>query len=372
MHFTSTPMLHDMNIHSEDVMTAEMLKSPYHHPSAWTGAQMRESRDWIVRLDDAQNHELAAALAFAKQRGARIPQLSAEDFPLPTLQAALLALRAEVNDGRGFVLLKGFDIDRYTLEDTALVYWGIGAHLGTGRAQNAQGDLLGHVTDLGVDHRTDPNARGYQTRNLLRFHNDAMDIVALLCIRPARAGGLSRIVSSTAIHNAMLERRPDLLRVMYEPFHMDRRGEVPQGKTPWHVGPFFNLLDGRLFCGYNRAYVESAQRFEEVPRLTRQQIETLDMVNALCADPEFHLDMAFERGDMQFISNYTTLHSRTEYEDWPEKERRRYLLRLWLDTHHFAQLPASIAERQKDMRLWQQHPKPPIFDLSAVHAELAH
>lgn len=353
-------------------MITEILTKSYDHPSAWRGSMLCNSSEWIVRLDHCHNDELAAALAFAKLRGARIPQLGAEDFPLPTLQPLLTALRAEVNEGRGFVLIKGLDIDRFTLEDTALVYWGMGAHIGTGCAQNAQGDLLGHVTDLGVDHRTNPNARGYQTRNLLRFHNDSMDIVGLLCVRPARSGGLSRIVSSTAIHNAILERRPDLLQVMYEPFYVDRRGEVPEGKKPYHARAFFNLLDGRLFCGYNRGYVESAQRFEDVPRLTALQIEALDIVDALCADPEFYLDMAFERGDIQFISNYSTLHSRTAYEEWPEKERRRYLLRLWLDTHHFTRLPASITERQEDMNLWQRYPKPPIFDLSAIHAELAH
>lgn len=353
-------------------MTVEMLQHPYLHPSAWKSAEIRNSQDWIVRLSEAHNQELSEALVFAKRRGARIPQLAAADFPLTSLSEVLSALRTEVNDGRGFVLLKGFDIDSYSLEDAALIYWGIGAHIGTGRAQNAQGDLLGHVTNLGVDHTVNPNARGYQTNKLLRFHNDAMDIVALLCIHPARSGGLSRIVSSTAIYNEMLKHRPDLLRVMHEPFYSDRRGEAPEGKTPWHVGPLFHLLDGRLFCNYNRRFVESAQRFDEVPRLTPEQIEAFDLVDALCADPEFHLDMAFERGDMQFISNYTTLHSRTEYEDGPDPAKRRYLLRLWLDTHHFQRFPASLAERYEDMQLWQQHPKPPIFDLSARHAELAH
>ena len=353
-------------------MTLEMLTSRYNHPSAWNGAHIRTSQDWIVRLDAAHNRELATALAFARGRGAKIPQLSAEDFPLPTLQPVLNALRTQVNDGRGFVLLKGFDIDRYALEDAALIYWGIGAHMGSGSAQNAQGDMLGYVTDLGLDFRTDVNVRGYQTRQILPFHNDAMYIVALMCLHPARSGGASRIVSSTAIFNAIQERRPDLLPVMYEPFYVDRRGESPAGKPPYYTAPMFSYLDGRLFVRYNRSYIESAQRFAEVPRLSAQQIEVLDLVDALCNDPELHLDMAFERGDIQFISNYTTLHSRTEYEDWPEKERRRYLLRLWLDTGCFKRLPTAYADRYEDMRVWQRHPKPPIFDLSAVHTELAH
>ena len=353
-------------------MQSDVFTTPYCHPSAWTGAKMRESSHWMVHLSDADNDELHAAMLHARQLGAAIPAMTAAQFALPTLGAKLRRMVDEVMDGRGFVLLKGFDIDRYAIQDAALVYWGIGAHMGTGAAQNAQGDMLGHVTDLGLDYRTNTDVRGYQTKLTLPFHNDAMDLVSLLCIQPARSGGLSRIVSSTAIHNAVLQRRPDLLEVMYGTFQFDRRGEAPEGKAPWYSGPLFCLLDGRLFCRFNRTFIESAQRFESVPRLTALQIEALDLVDELCNDPAFYLDMAFERGDMQFISNYTTLHSRTSYEDWCEKDHRRYLLRLWLDTGRFARLPVSHADRYEDMRIWQLAPKPPVFDLSAVRAELAH
>jgi hypothetical protein len=344
---------------------------PFEHPSAWKGADLRDSRAWILQLDARDNDELAQALAVARARGAQIPRLPAADFPLPTLAPRLAAMLDEVVDGRGFTLVRGFDIARHPIQDAALIYWGIGAHLGTGRAQNAQGDLLGHVTDLGLD-LSNPNARGYQTRLTLPFHNDTRDVVGLLCVQAARSGGLSRIVSSTAIHNALLERRPDLMDVVVAPMCIDRRGEAPPGKRPYYVGAFFEWLDGRLFCRYNRTYIETAQRFPDVPRLTARQIEAMDLIDGLCRDPDMHLDMTLEPGDMQFICNYTTLHSRTHYEDWPEPERRRYLLRLWLDTGRFARLPASYADRYADSMAWQRDPKPPIFDLSAIRAELAH
>jgi hypothetical protein len=351
----------------------KLLKlSPYAHPSAWKGKDMRAADGWVLRLSSRDNDELEAALAHAKSRDASIPGLRASDFPLPVLGQRLRAMLSEIMDGRGFTLVKGLDIDRYMIDDAALIYWGIGAHLGVGRAQNAQGDLLGHVTDLGLDYRTNMSVRGYQTRLVLPFHNDAQDIVGLLCIHPARSGGYSRIVSSTAIHNAVLERRPELLPVMYETYCMDRRGEAPVGKLPYYTGAFFEQVESRLFCRYNRTYVESAQRFESVPRLTEAQIGAMDLIDSLCNDPEFHLDMAFERGDMQFICNYTTLHSRTEYQDFEERERRRYLLRLWLNTGRISQLPKSYTERFEDMLAWQREPKAPIFDLSAVRAELAH
>ncbi|MFO0235407.1 MAG: TauD/TfdA family dioxygenase [Burkholderiales bacterium] len=351
---------------------APAAAQPYLHPRAWTAAQMRERTDWIVRLDARDNDELRAALAHAKARGAGIPSLAAEDFPLPRLAAILRDVRDEVTDGRGFVLLRGLRIDDLGAADAAAIYWGIGAHMGRGRAQNAQGEVLGHVTDIGVDYLKNANARGYQSRLMLPFHNDLTDIVGLLCLAPARSGGASRIVSSTTIHNVLIERHPELAETLYRTFPIDRRGEARDGRAPWYPAPAFERVDGRLFCRYNRTYVESSQRFPDAPRLTPEQHAAMDAVDALCEDPSLTLDMELETGDMQFISNYTVLHSRTAYEDWPEKERRRYLLRLWLDTGRFARIPDSWMERYADLDAWQRTPKPPVFDLSARRADLIH
>jgi len=340
--------------------------------SVWTGETMRHSREWIVTLDAQDNEVLHGEVMRARARGLGIPRLQASDLSLGPLADKMRRMQREIVDGRGFVLMKGFDIDRYALEDAALAYWALGMHMGSGAAQNAQGDLLGHVTNLGVDYRTDPRVRGYQTRLTLPYHNDAMDIVGLLCVHPAQSGGLSRIVSSTAIHNEVLRLRPDLMPVGYADFHLDRRGEAPAGKAEFYSAPLYSRLDGRLFCRYNRGFIGSAQRLPEVPRLTPAQLELMDLIDALCNDPRMHLSMELERGDMQFISNYTTLHSRTDYEDGPDFERRRYLLRLWLDTGLIPRLPPAYEERHADMRAWLAAPKPPIFDLSAVRTELVH
>jgi hypothetical protein len=346
--------------------------TPCAHPSAWTGEAMRGSSDWIVGLTAAHNAELRDAMRAAQARGLAIPSLGAADFPLPGLAPVLQHIRDAVVDGRGFVLLRGLEIADLSAADAAFLYWGIGAHMGRGRAQNGQGEVLGHVTDLGVDFRTNPNARGYQSRLKLAFHNDLMDIVGLLCLMPAKAGGASRIVSSTAVHNAVLAQRPDLIATMYQPFAMDRRGEAPAGRKPWYWGALFERAGERLFCRYNRTYIESAQRFPELPRLTAEQTACLDLMDTLVEDPALCLDMELQRGDMQFISNYTVLHSRTAYEDWPDPARRRYLLRLWLETGLVERMPPSWAERYEDMDLWQRTPMAPVFDLSARRNDLIH
>ena len=347
--------------------------TPYVHPSAWRGADLRgDPSGWTLSLDAAKNRELRDALAFARARGAQVPTLGTQDFPLPTLAPALEAMRREVMLGRGFCLVKGFRIDDLSTADAALVYWGIGRHLGQPMAKNAQGEVLGHVTDLGVDFHGDPNVRGYQTPLRLPFHDDNADLVALMCLQPARSGGLSRLVSSTTLHNVVLERRPDLMDVMTGTWYLDRRGETPRGRDPYYTGAFFERLGGRLFCRYNRTYIESAQRFPEVPRLSPRQLEALDLIDDLCHDRSLNLEMALEAGDMQFVNNYTVLHSRSRYEDWPEPQRRRYLLRLWLETGLIDALPASWSDRHDDWKDWQLDPRPPIFDLSQRRAALEH
>lgn len=342
-------------------------------PGAWRGAELKQHPErWTLTLNAADNAELRAAVAHAQSRHRRIPELSASDFPLPRLAPRLGAMLQELLHGQGFMVLEGFDIEPMSTQDAALAYWGLGAHLGQGRAQNAQGELLGHVTDLGVDYRNNPNVRGYQTALRLPFHNDSADLVGLLCLRTARTGGLSRIVSSQTLHDVLLERFPEVLATLYEPFHMDRRGEAPAGKLPYYSGPCFEWVAGRLFCRYNRSFIESAQRFPEVPRLTDAQKLALKTMDDLCADPALHLDMALKPGSMQFLCNYSVLHSRTAYEDWEDRDRRRYLLRLWLDTGRIPRLPASWVDRFEDMDLWQRNPQPPIFDHSVRREELAH
>jgi len=169
--------------------------------------------------------------------------------------------------------------------------------------------------------------------------------VALLCVRKAKSGGLSSLVSSVTAHNEMLARRPDLLPTLFAPFFVDRRGEVPPGMGPWFALPIFNWHAGLLTTIYVRRYIESAQRFPEVPRLTARQIEALDVLDGILEDPRVHLQMAFEPGDIQLVHNHQILHDRTEFEDWPDPSRKRHLLRLWLCPPDGRPLPPAFAGR---------------------------
>jgi len=203
--------------------------------------------------------------------------------------------------------------------------------------------VLGHVANLGKDY-ADPTTRGYQTKAELRFHTDGGDIVGLLCIRPGRSGGLSRVVSSTAVWNEIVRRRPDLARQLRLPYWFSRVGELSPGQARAYRMPLFRECDGRMIAFLVQSMIEKAQAFPEVPRLTQAQQEALQLVEELAGDPSLRLDMDFRPGDMQFLLNHATFHSRTAYEDWPEPERRRHLLRLWLSCEDGPALPPNAAD----------------------------
>ncbi|HTZ35672.1 MAG TPA: TauD/TfdA family dioxygenase [Stellaceae bacterium] len=312
-------------------------------PSAWKGAALaRRPEEWIYTLSAAELGEIDAAVQ--RVRGRDLAGLARADFALPTLGPTLDRMREEVLNGRGFVLIRGLPVEGRPVADSAAAYWGIGSYFGHARSQNAMGHLLGHVRDLGLA-TSDPNVRTYQTTERQHFHTDSCDIVGLLCLKTAKQGGLSSIVSSMAIHNEMARRRPDLLERLYQPFATDRRGEVPVGEKPYFDIPVFNPYEGRVSAIYSGTYIRSAQRLPEARRLTPEDHAALDMLDDLANDAELRLDMELRPGDMQFLHNHTCLHDRTAFVDWPEAERKRHLLRLWLAAPGARPLPPVFAAR---------------------------
>jgi len=305
---------------------------PYVSPAAWKRGSFASEDQWIHQLTQNEIQELDAALAQAKQTGKPMSQLQRDDFPLPSLASIVGSWLRELDRGRGFLLVRGVPVERYGDADAALVYWGLGLHLGTAVSQNASGDLLGHVRDVGLE-RADPSLRLYKTREQLGFHTDGADIIGLLCLRPAKSGGVSRIASSVTIFNEILRRRPDLVPVLFEPFHFDRNDEQAPGEPPFFSLPLCFDVDGQLRTFYIGWYIRDAQRHPEVPRLTPAQAEVIDLIDTIAATPEFHLDMDFRAGDIQLLKNSVILHARTNYEDHDEPQRKRHLLRLWLTAH---------------------------------------
>jgi hypothetical protein len=318
-------------------------RAPVSGKQCWVGSDLRNSEEWIRRLSAVEIAEIDDAVADVRERGIELADIRKECFPLPSLGPVLKDLSDEVQRGRGFVLLRGLPVDERPIESVAAAYLGIGSHLGTPVSQNAKGHLLGHVRDLGLSSKS-PDTRLYQTTERQNFHTDTCDIVALLCLQTARSGGLSSLVSSMTLYNVMAERRPELLERLCTPLAIDRRGEVPEGKKPYYEMPVFNEHRSLLSVYYTRPYIQSAQRFLEARRLEPIDVEALDYFDTLANDSNLRLDMQLERGDIQFVSNYTILHDRTAFEDWPEPERKRHLLRLWITTPDGRPLPKAYED----------------------------
>ena len=317
-------------------------------PAVWRSPAMARSRDWLYNLTTDDVAEIEAAISAL--RGRDMLEVTRADFPLPRFGGILRDIARELIEGRGFVLLRGLPVEAWPRAKAALAYWGIARYFGDPVSQNALGHLLGHVKDIGKDPQ-DPVTRIYQTRHRQPYHVDSCDIVGLLCLRKSISGGASRIVSSTTLYHEITRRRPDLAAVLAEPFYTDRKGEIPEGKGPFYEMPVFHDHGGRITVYYVRDFIEAAQRMAEVPRLTALQIEAMDLLDELAEDPEFHLEIAFEPGDMQFLHNHQILHARTAYEDHAELALRRHLLRLWLSAPEGRELPPAYAERYGDIAL---------------------
>ncbi len=312
-------------------------------PTAWTGAELgHRQSEWTWHLGPAEVDELVSMSARYAAGLDPLPCFTADDVSLPLLAPRLDDLRRELTHGLGFVLLRGFPSEELPVRQAAAAFLAVGAHLGSARSQNAAGHLLGHVVDTGADAR-DPNVRIYQTDERQTFHVDSADVVGLLCLQPAAEGGLSLLASAATVYNTMLDRRPDLAALLFEPVATDRRGEVPAGQLPWYEIPVLSWFRGALSVMYQRQYIDSAQRFAEAPRLTQAQTEALDLFDRIADEPRIHLQMRLERGDMQFVHNHSLLHDRTGFVDTPGA--RRHLLRLWLSVAGDRELPPVYAQR---------------------------
>lgn len=313
--------------------------------SAWYGPDMLRDPAWLSFFSPSEVAEVEAALRpLVADTGFNAACMTAADFPLPTLGPRLKALGREVMQGRGFALLRGLPVQRWSLREAAIAFLGIGSHIGSARSQNARGHVLGHVKDMGLS-SADPNVRIYQTHERQTFHTDSCDIVGLLCLQEAKSGGDSALVSSVTIFNEMRRRRPDLAALLFEPIETDRRGEVPVGEKPYFTIPTYNWHEGHLSAIYQRQYIESARRFDDVPPLTPQQIEAYDLFDALANDPKLNFHMRLQPGDVQLVNNHTLLHDRTGFEDWAAPEKRRHLLRLWLAPPDARPLPPAYLQR---------------------------
>lgn len=323
----------------------EILRTPVTHPSAWRGRDMAKDRSWVLELTRSQADELERAAESALAGGKPTAALTRADFALDECAGVFEDVRRRVVDGVGFVLLRGLPVVCRSREAIRMMCWALGTRLGTAVTQNLQGDLVAEITDRGFD-VNNLDVKPSQTNAEQRPHTDPADVVALLCVNAARFGGQSRIASTMALYNAVLETHPEYLEWLYRGFHHNLRGDAseaaPFGCTPKPI-PVYRYYKGALSCVFNASTIKEAQR-RMGALVPDTEMQAIDYMVELARSDEYRLDMEFRPGDLQVLNNYTVLHWRTEFNDWPEPERKRLLYRLWLKADNLRPVDPEMAD----------------------------
>jgi hypothetical protein len=295
---------------------------------AWRGAELTKD---AIAFDLGRRHAVALEEVLLRVRKADLAlgEIRAEHCRHPALDADFTRVFDEIQEGRGIVVMRGIPVAEHSVEEVATIFWAIGAHFGRGVSQSARGDLLGLVQD-----ETPPgepeSARGYTSRRELSLHVDLAQIVGLMCVRQARAGGFSQYASGLAVYDEISTTRPELLSVLGRGFPYHRRGEEAREAapiTPYDI-PVFSECQGRISVFLVREIVNAA--FRDLGRsFTAGEIEAIDTFRATAERLQF--ETRLEPGEASFLNNYAIMHARSEFADWEEPERKRLMLRLWLD-----------------------------------------
>lgn len=312
-----------------------ILREKIDHEIAWIGSDIR-SKDEIA-FDLTPRH--VAALEEVLERVADIPrdEIRIEHSRHPALDGDFAGILEEIMNGRGLVLVRGMPVENHTVEELEKMYWAFGTHFGTAASQNSFGMLMTRVQEERMPDGS-VSTRGTKSRHELAIHNDEADIFGLMCVHPARKGGNTQISSVSSIHNAILETRPDVLPILYHGFPHHRRGEQPPDQpdvTPYNVPVFCNVdgvISGNIVYGSIMAALYVLGRMP-----TDEETEALDLVMEWASRLQY--DHSWEAGEILFANNFGMFHSRSDYEDWDEPEKRRLLLRYWLEVPKHLQRP---------------------------------
>lgn len=320
----------------------QILPQPARSRMAWRRDTFKSQADYTIELSDGDRSELMAAVDAVHRQGRLTPAygLKPEDFRFKRLGDRLRQGFEQVKSGYGFVLLRGLPLEGVMLDEFIAAVWGVGTHFGHPLSQNAQGELIGHVIDATQQEQT---PRMFRSNLELRLHSDITAMISLACWHKSQEGGASFLASGITIHDEIQRRAPHLLAPLYNGFHYHRLGEEGEGEetaTPYRM-PVFTNRGGQISCRYQRAGLAAGHR-ERGVELTELELEALDLFDEVARAPEHRLAFHLERGDMVVVNNYTVLHARTKFTEFPEPEKRRHLIRLWLDAPDFRDVPKEL------------------------------
>ena len=313
-------------------ISARIRDTAFDGPIAWTRDSL-DSRAGLLQLDADCIGELHAALLLIRANPLPVLMLEPRAFDLPACTALMARARDTLEKGVGFVLIDRLALDDYSVDEAKALYWVLAQLLARPVAQSWDGKMIYDVRDLGR-----PPGNGVRpdiTNAEQSFHTDNSynlcppEYVALLCLHPAMEGGISAIVSFATAHNEMLARHPELLRRLYAPFLFDRQREHAPGDAMVLRHPLFEYDGERLTARLSRYQVRNGHALAAVP-LDPEGDASLEVLDGIMRTPWFNREFFFERGQIQIIDNRRLGHRRTGFRDFPQAERKRHLVRLWL------------------------------------------
>jgi len=301
-------------------------------PVAWKATDLPDDAGRLAIPPDALA-ELDATLALLRANPLPVLALDPRDFELPHCRAMMARAKHELDEGVGFVVIDRLPLERMSRDEATALYWLLARMVARPVAQKWDGTMVYDVTDKGR-----PPGNGVRpdvTNADQNFHTDNSynlcppEYVALFCIQTAREGGINSVVSFASAHNEMRRRHPDLLPRLYRPYFFDRQREhAPDDRmVTWH--PMFEHDGERLVGRLSRFQVMNGYPLAGA-EIDAEGREALEAFESIMKDPALRRDFYFERGQIQIVANLLCGHKRTGFTDWPEPERKRHLVRLWL------------------------------------------
>jgi hypothetical protein len=308
-------------------MSTAIHTEQVHDPMAWVGSDFTSDEELVYRLEP----RTVAGLDEVLQRVRQMPRdsIALEHARHPDVDGPAREVYHELIRGRGLVVVRGFPVDRYSVDDMEYLYWAWLVHFGHLLSNNSFGHKMVRVQQEVLPGGVQP-ARGTKSAAELAMHNDAGDLFSLLWIHQAEQGGESQYSSGPAAHNTILATRPDVLPILYRGFPHHRRSEQPDDQpdvTPYDV-PIFSSVDGRICINFTYSSILPA--LHELGReLTPEETEALEILREVLVRQQLELRM--QPGDAAMANNYGMCHSRSDFVDGPDPSRRRLLLRAWTE-----------------------------------------
>ena len=315
-------------------MSPTVLDRPIVGRQAWTRADVRES-DWRIVLSETAQRELVEAAATLRRQPVPLLALRADSLDLPACRTAMDQVREVLTDGPRFCLLDRLPIEQLSLDEAKALYWILSSMLARPVAQKLDGTIVYDVHDTGRKALPGSGVRPDKTNIDLQFHNDnsynaAMpEYVGLLCVRPALEGGLSRVMSFATAHNALRARHREVLARLYEPFWFDRQREFHPGEPETFSAPLF-VRDGECIRARLSLHQIRGGYALRGGVMDNETTAALEAIREVFSDDALQVHFRLEAGQIQYVANREIGHSRTEFRDFDEPDRRRLLIRLWL------------------------------------------